>query len=33
VGPLLERALVENFRHIDSEDLGADQLDIFERAR
>ncbi len=33
VGPLLERALVENFRHVDSEDLGADQLDIFERAR
>ena len=33
VGPLLEQALVENFRHIDSEDLGADQLDIFERAR
>jgi diaminohydroxyphosphoribosylaminopyrimidine deaminase / 5-amino-6-(5-phosphoribosylamino)uracil reductase len=33
LGPRLERALVEDFRHIGSEDLGADQLDIFERAR
>jgi diaminohydroxyphosphoribosylaminopyrimidine deaminase/5-amino-6-(5-phosphoribosylamino)uracil reductase len=33
LGPQLERALVEVFHHIGSEDLGADQLDIFERAR
>jgi diaminohydroxyphosphoribosylaminopyrimidine deaminase/5-amino-6-(5-phosphoribosylamino)uracil reductase len=33
LGPRLERALVEIFHHVGSEDLGADQLDIFERAR
>lgn len=33
LGPGLERALVEAFHHVGTEDLGADQLDIFERAR
>jgi diaminohydroxyphosphoribosylaminopyrimidine deaminase/5-amino-6-(5-phosphoribosylamino)uracil reductase len=33
LGPELERALAERFRKIDSEDLGADQLNIFERVR
>jgi diaminohydroxyphosphoribosylaminopyrimidine deaminase/5-amino-6-(5-phosphoribosylamino)uracil reductase len=33
LGPRLERALVESFHHVGSEDLGTDQLDIFERAR
>jgi diaminohydroxyphosphoribosylaminopyrimidine deaminase/5-amino-6-(5-phosphoribosylamino)uracil reductase len=33
LGPKLAEALVERFHHIASEDLGADQLDLFERAR
>jgi diaminohydroxyphosphoribosylaminopyrimidine deaminase / 5-amino-6-(5-phosphoribosylamino)uracil reductase len=33
LGPRLSRALVEAFRLVSSEDLGADRLDIFERIR
>lgn len=33
LGPLLEHAVVERFHHVASDDLGADKLDIFERAR
>lgn len=33
IGPRLAEALVDRFHHIASEDLGADQLDIFERPR
>jgi len=33
LGPRLSEALVDDFHHIASEDLGADQLDIFERPR
>lgn len=33
LGPQLSEALVERFHHVGSEDLGADRLDLFERAR
>ncbi len=32
LGPKLSDALVERFHHIASEELGGDQLDIFEKA-